>query len=182
MNGAQSSLHLAILGRTERTWVVRIYAHEIGAYLQRLRLDCAGAQAEMSFCWQHMPNKTRFFMTISWQFFMTIFMTIYNIWCYNGRVKRIDFFTSDECGLTNRAFQHFRLSDLSVRSTQTLFSLCSSFIYCQLHVTVICTMLQKQVSVFSIFIITVYQSLKSNLRSFQWKPSNRHLSVLSIRS
>ena len=61
------------------------------------------------------------------------------IWCYNGRVKRIYFFTSDECGLTNRAFQYFRLSDLSVRSTQTLFS----FIYllsaaCYMLVT--CTM------------------------------------------
>ena len=41
----------------------------------------------------------------------------------------IDFFTSDECELTNRAFQHFRLPDLSVRSTQTLFSLRSSFMY-----------------------------------------------------
>ena len=30
-------------------------------------------------------------------------------------------------------------------------------------------MLQKQVSVFSIFIITVYQSLKSNLYSFHMK-------------
>ena len=80
------------------------------------------------------------------------------------------FFTSNECGLTNRAFQHFKLSDLSVRGTQTLFSLRSSFIHLlsatcyvlQLHVT----MLQKQVSMFSIFIITVYQSLKSNLCSF----------------
>ena len=63
-NGAQNSLHLAIMGRTERTWVVRIYAHKIGAYLQRLRLDCAGAQAETSFCWPHTPNKTRFLVTI----------------------------------------------------------------------------------------------------------------------
>ena len=96
------------------------------------------------------------------------------IWCYNDRVKRIDSFTSDECGLTNRAFQHFRLSDLSFRSTQTLFSLRSSFTYlfivsCIFHVTVTCTILQKQVSVFSIFIITVNQSLKSNLCSFHMK-------------
>ena len=96
------------------------------------------------------------------------------IWCYNGRVKRTDFFfTSDECGLTNRAFQYSRLSGLSVRSTQTLFSLRGSFIYLlsaagtmlQLHVT----MLQKQVSVFSIFVIIVYQSLKSSLCSFHMK-------------
>ena len=65
------------------------------------------------------------------------------ILCYNGRVKRIDFFTSDESGLTNRAFHHFKFSDLSVRSTQTLFSLRSSFTYvlpvacysCMYHVT-----------------------------------------------
>ena len=98
-------------------------------------------------------------------------------------VKRIEFFTSDECGLTNRAFQHFRLSDLSARSTQTLVA---QLIYlftvsCMLHVTVTCTMLQKQVSVFSAFIITVFQSEKSNLCSFHMKiflPSP----VLSIRS
>ena len=93
------------------------------------------------------------------------------IWCYNGRVKRIEFFTSDESGLTKRAFQHFRLSDFSARSTQTLVA---QFIYlfivsCMLHVTVTCTMLQKQVSVFSVFIITVYQSLKSHLCSFHIK-------------
>ena len=64
LNGTQNSLHLAIMGHTERTWVVRIYAHKIGAYMQRLQLDCAGAQAEISFCWLHMPNKTRFLMTI----------------------------------------------------------------------------------------------------------------------
>ena len=53
-----------------------------------------------------------------------------------------------------------------------LYSHCAAhlFIYlfivsCILHVAVTCTMLQKQVSVFSIFIITVYQSLKSNLCS-----------------
>ena len=40
---------------------------------------------------------------------------------------------------------------------------------CMLHVTVTCTMLQKQVSVLSFFIITVYQSLKSNLCSFHMK-------------
>ena len=92
------------------------------------------------------------------------------IWCYNGRVKRIGFLTSDECGLTNRAFQHFRLSDLSVKSTQTLFSFIYLFIVsCMLHVTVTCIMLQKQVPVFSIFIITVYQSLKSNLCSFHMR-------------
>ena len=94
------------------------------------------------------------------------------ICCYNGRVKRIDFFfTSDECGLTNRAFQHFRLSDLSARSAKTLVAqLIYLFIVsCMLHVTVTCTMLQKQVSAFSIFIITVYQSLKSNLCSFHMK-------------
>ena len=56
--------------------------------------------------------------------------------------KRIDFFTTDECGLTNRAFQHFRLSDLSVRSTQTLFSLRSSFIYL---LSAACYMLQLHV-------------------------------------
>ena len=40
---------------------------------------------------------------------------------------------------------------------------------CVLHVTVTCSILQKQVSEFSIFIITVYQSLKSNLCSFHMK-------------
>ena len=91
-------------------------------------------------------------------------------------MKRVDFFfTSDECGLTNRAFQHFRLSDLSVRSTHTLGPiLVAKLIYlfivsCVLHVTVICTISQKQVSVFSIFIVTVYESLKSNLWSFHMK-------------
>ena len=84
-----------------------------------------------------------------------------------------DSFTSDVCGLTNKAFQHFRLSDLSVRSTQDSI-LIAQLIYlfiisCMLHVTVTCTMLQKQVSVFSVFIITVYQSLKSNLCSFYTK-------------
>ena len=55
---AQNSLHLAIMGRTERTWVVRIYAYKIGAYLQWLRLDCIGAQAAMSFCcWPHMSKQ-----------------------------------------------------------------------------------------------------------------------------
>ena len=78
------------------------------------------------------------------------------IWCYNARVERIDFFTRDECQLTNRAFQHFRLSDFSVRSTQTDSILVAQLIYlfivsCMLHVTDTCTMLQKQVSVFSIF-------------------------------
>ena len=73
------------------------------------------------------------------------------------------------------AFQHFRLSDLSVRNTQTLGPiLVAKLIYlfivsCMLHVTVTCTILQKQVSVFSIFIITVYESLKSNLCSFHMK-------------
>ena len=89
-------------------------------------------------------------------------------------VKTIDCFTSDECGLTDRAFQHIRLS---VRSTKALFSLCSSFIHLlsaacyMLQLLSTCTMLQKQVSVFSIFIITVYQSLKSNLCSFHMKTS-----------
>ena len=64
------------------------------------------------------------------------------IWYNNGRVKRIDSFTSDECALTNRAFQHSRLSDLSFRSTQTLFSLRSSFIYLMLAP---CYMLQLHV-------------------------------------
>ena len=55
-----------------------------------------------------------------------------------------------------------------------LFSLVAQLIYlfivsCMLHVTVTCTMLQKQILVFSIFIITVYQSLKSNLCSFHMK-------------
>ena len=60
-------------------------------------------------------------------------------------------------------------------STQTLGpNLVAKFIYlfivsCMLHVTVTCTILQKQVSVFSIFIITVYESLKSNLCSFHMK-------------
>ena len=40
---------------------------------------------------------------------------------------------------------------------------------CMFHVTVTRTMLQKQVSVFSIFIFTVYQSLKSNLCPFHMK-------------
>ena len=52
------------MGHTERTWVVRIYAHEIGAYLQQLRLDYAGGQVELSFCWPQMPNKTRYLMAI----------------------------------------------------------------------------------------------------------------------
>ena len=90
LNGAQNSLHLAIMGRTERTWVVRTYAYKIGSYLQRLRFDCACAQAEMSFCWPHMPNKTRFLMTI------------YDlVWQWQ---RGLIFFTIDECGLTNRAF------------------------------------------------------------------------------
>ena len=86
------------------------------------------------------------------------------IWCFNGRVKRVDIFISNECGLTNRAFQHFRLSDLSVRSTQTLFSLCSSFIYL---LSAVCYMLELHVQFyrnkfqcFLFFIITVYESLK----------------------
>ena len=55
------------------------------------------------------------------------------------------------------AFQHFRkLIYLFIVSSM-------------LHVTVTCTILQKQVSVFSIFIITVYESLKSNLCSFHMK-------------
>ena len=97
------------------------------------------------------------------------------IWCFNGRVKRIDIFISNECGLTNRAFQHFRLSDLSVRNTQTLGPiLVAQLIYlfivsCMIHVRVTCAILQKQISVFSIFIITVYESLKSNLCSFHMK-------------
>ena len=91
LNGAQNSLHLAIMGRTERTWVGRIYANEIGAYLQRLRLDYAGVQAEWAFADRTCPTRPVF----SWQFM---------IWCYTGRVKRNDSFTSDECGLTNRAF------------------------------------------------------------------------------
>ena len=84
----------------------------------------------------------------------------------------IDCFTSDECGLTNRAFQHFRLSDLSV-SLSTLFLLRSSFIYL---LSAACYILQLHVpcyrnkfKCFSIFIITVYQSLKSNLCSFHMK-------------
>ena len=89
------------------------------------------------------------------------------ICCYNGRVKRI-FFTSDECGLFNRSgFPTFQSGVLR------LYSRCAAhlFIYCQLHVTfkVTCTMLQKQVSVFSIFINTVYKSLKSNLCLFHMK-------------
>ena len=104
-----------------------------------------------------MLNKTRFLMTI-----------YYLVLQWQG--KEDDFFTSDECGLTNRDFQHFRLSDLSVRSTQTLFSLRSSFIYL---LPAACYMLQLHVSCyrnkFQCFIITVYQSLKSNLCSFHMK-------------
>ena len=68
--------------------------------------------------------------------------------------KRTDYFTSDECGLTNRAFQHFRLSDLSQEYSDSI--LVARLIYlfivsCGYHVKVICTMLQKQASLFSIF-------------------------------
>ena len=106
-----------------------------------------------------MPNKTRFLMTI------------YDL-VLQWQGKENDFFSSDECWLTNRAFQHFRLSDLSVWSTQIILVVQLIYLFiasCMLHVTVTCIMLQKQVSVFSIFIITVYQSLKSNLCSFQMK-------------
>ena len=43
---------------------IYMYAHKIGAYLQRLQLDCTGARAEMSLSWPHMYNKTSFLMTI----------------------------------------------------------------------------------------------------------------------
>ena len=67
-----------------------------------------------------------------------------------------DFFTSYVCGFTNTAFQNFRLSNISVRSTQILlFSLCGSFIHL---LSAIVTMVRLQVSVFSIFIIIAHYS------------------------
>ena len=54
-----------------------------------------------------MPNKTRFLMTF-----------------YDLVLRELDLFTSDEC-----VSVHIGLSNISVRSTQTLiFSLCGSFI------------------------------------------------------
>ena len=51
---------IMIMGQTERTRATRIYAHNIGAYMQRLRLDCAGAYFAIGI----VPNKTRFLTTI----------------------------------------------------------------------------------------------------------------------
>ena len=81
-------------------------------------------------------------------------------------------FTSEECGLANRPFQHFRLSDLSVRSTQTLFSLRSSFIYL---LSAACYILQLHVlcyrNKFHCFLLLIFyfSTLKSNLCSFHMK-------------
>ena len=164
---------LVTSGRTERTWVGRIYAHKIGTYLQRLRLDCAGAQAEWAFADRTCPTRPVF----SWQFM---------ICCYNGRVKRIDSFTSDEYELTNRAFQHFRLSDLSVRSTQTLFSLRSSFMYLlsaafyMLQLYVPCYRNKFQCFLFLLLLFSrVWKVIYAH---FTRKPSCCYVSVLSIRS
>ena len=152
------------------------YMHtNIGAYLQRLRLDSAGVKAEMSFCWPHMPDKTRFLMTI------------YDL-VLQWQPKEDWFFTSDVCGLTNRAFQHFRLSHLSVRSTQTLFSLRSSFIYL---LSAACYMLQIHVPCYRnkfqcfLFLLLLFTSLKSNLCSFHMKtflPSCRTFAVCLINT
>ena len=54
----------------------------------------------------------------------------------------------------------------SILGAQLIYSFIVS---CMIHVTVTCTMLQKQVALFSIINITVYQSLKSNLCSFHMK-------------
>ena len=120
-----NSLHLAIMGHTERTRVVRIYAHNKGAFMQRLRLDWASEQAEMSFFDHTCPTRPVF----SWQF---------SIWYYNARVTRVWYCTSDECGVTNRTCQLFRLSSISVWSTWLFYSRCTAdlFIYCQLQLTV----------------------------------------------
>ena len=45
--------------------------------MQWLKSDIAVAQAEMSFCCPHMPNKTR------------CFMTIYDLVYYNAKVRRV---------------------------------------------------------------------------------------------
>ena len=70
-----------------------------------------------------MPNKSRFLMTVydlvlQWQ----------------GKEDYI--FTSDERGLTNRAFQHLGFPTFQSRVLR-LYSRCAAhlFIYCQLHDT-----------------------------------------------
>ena len=68
-------------------------------------------------------------------------------------------FTSEECGLANRpfsTFQAFRPFSQEYPDSILVAQLIYLFIVsCMLHVTVTCTMLQKQVSVFSTFNITV---------------------------
>ena len=93
-----------------------------------------------------MPNKTRFLMTI------------YELMLQWQGKEDCFFFTSDECGLTNRVFLHFRLSDLSARSTQTLFSRCAAhlFIYCRLHVTCYSYMYHVTETNFSVFYVYYY--------------------------
>ena len=72
---AQNTLLLAIMGNTERTGVIRIYAHNMGVYMQRLsiRLPRCG----ISFCWLHMPNKTRFLMTLMIWYYNAVVWLIY---------------------------------------------------------------------------------------------------------
>ena len=93
-----------------------------------------------------MPNKTRFLMTIydlvlQWQGKEDFFLLQMNVGLLIGlfNISGFPTFHSGVFTLCSRCATHL-------------------FIYCQLHVTVTCTMLQKQVSVFSIFNITVYQT------------------------
>ena len=174
-NGAQNSLHLAIMSRTERTWVVRIYAHKIGAYLQRLRLDCAGAQAEMSFCWPHMPNKTRFLMTI------------YDLVLQcQGKEDWFFSYLQMNVGLLIRLFNISGFPTFQ-SGVPRLYSRCAAHLFIDLLSA--CYMLQLHVPCYRtkfqcfLFLLLLFIRVWKVIYAYStWKTSCRHLSVLSIRS
>ena len=111
-----------------------------------IRSDIAVVQAEMRFCCPHMPNKTRFLMTI------------YELVWYYWGIEGLIFFTLDELGYTHWAFQHFRLSNILVKEYSNSSVLVAWLIYS--FIVSAGTMIRLQVPVFFMFISIVYKRLK----------------------